>query len=150
MAGTSKSDLAAALKKIAMRHPGVEVDVACKGTPLESAVYKAGKKSFLFVGTRQARLKLDPSAAAEAKQLNKKAPGSCEIGAIGWAAVTLGPDAPPLKTFAKWIGESYRLTAGGKAPLAAAKKAAATGAKEPPAPGARKASRKTSKKQAQE
>jgi hypothetical protein len=109
----------AQLKKIAMRLPGTEEDVACKGTALESAVFKAGKKSFLFVGPKQARLKLGPSVS-EAKKLAAKKRGSCEVGAIGWVVVNLGPDAPPIDVLERWIAESHALMAGAAAPKAKA------------------------------
>jgi hypothetical protein len=114
MAGGKKSGaLGSALKKIAMRHPEVEEAIACKGTALESAVYKTRKKSFLFVSEKQARMKLGASLA-EAKKIGKQKPGSCEVGAMGWAAVSLGRDAPPAGVLEKWIGESYELAAGSK------------------------------------
>jgi hypothetical protein len=108
---TNRTGLQGALKKIALKHADVEEDVACKGTPLESSVFKTRKKSFLFIGVKQARIKLDASAS-EAKQIGQKSPGSCEVGAMGWAAVSLGANAPPLATLEKWIGESYALATG--------------------------------------
>ena len=99
-----------ALKKIALRHAGVEEDVACKGTPIESAAYKVRKKSFLFVGAGKARLKLE-SSLGEAKKLAKANPGACDVGKLGWVAVSLGPDAPPPSVLERWISESYALAA---------------------------------------
>jgi hypothetical protein len=111
-----RGGLQGALKKIALRHPDVEEAIACKGTALESAAYKTKKKSFLFVNARQARLKLDASLG-EAKKIAKQKPGSCEVGAMGWAAVNLGPDAPAVPVLERWIAESYELAAGpAKAP----------------------------------
>jgi hypothetical protein len=111
-----RGGLQGALKKIALKHADVEEDVACKGTPTESAAYKTRKKSFLFVGADVARLKLDVSVG-EAKKLAKKTPGSCEVGAGGWIAVRFGAEALPLATLEKWVGESYQLAAGpAKAP----------------------------------
>src|SRR6187401_550517 len=88
--------LDAALRKIAMRHPDVEESVACEGTALESATFKAGKKTFLFVGKTQARLKLHESLG-ESRKLASKHPGACQVGSLGWVAVSLAPEAsPPL------------------------------------------------------
>jgi hypothetical protein len=103
------------LKKIALGHPEVEEAIACKGTPIESAAYKVCKKSFLFVGAALARLKLDASLG-EAKKLAKAKPGSCDVGKLGWVAVSLGPDAPPPAVLERWIGESYALAAPSRPP----------------------------------
>ena len=111
MATSKSSGIQGALKKIAMRHAGVAEEVACKGTAVESAVFRVGKKSFLFVGADKARLKLD-ALLGEAKKIAKAQPASCEVGKLGWVAVTYGPGAPPSGVLEKWIGESYRLAAG--------------------------------------
>jgi hypothetical protein len=103
--------LDAALRKIAMRHPDVEESVACEGTALESATFKARKKTFLFVGKTQARLKLDESLG-ESRKLASKHPEACKVGSLGWVAVSLAPEAsPPLDVLARWIDESYRAVA---------------------------------------
>jgi hypothetical protein len=117
-ASPKRGKVHAALKKIALGLPETEEGIACKGTAIESAVYKSRKKSFLFIGADLARLKLDASIA-EAKKLAKAKPGSCEVGSQGWVAVPLGPEAPPLDVLQRWVGESYEVVSG---PKAAAKK----------------------------
>jgi hypothetical protein len=111
VATPKRGGLHGTLKSIALRHPDVEEAIACKGTALESVAYKTKKKSFLFVGAKQARLKLDASLG-EAQKIAKQTPGSCEVGAMGWAAVNLGPDAPAVPVLERWIAESYGLAAG--------------------------------------
>lgn len=99
-------DLVKALRKLALGHPDVEEGIACKGTALESSTFKVRKKAFLFLRTKDARLKLNASQK-EAKRLG------ASIGAGGWALVVL-EKAPPVRVLEKWIGESYRLMAGEK------------------------------------
>jgi hypothetical protein len=95
-----------------MRCPGVEEAIACKGTAVESAVFKVRKKTFLFVNTVHARLKLRESLA-EATGLAAKEPGLYDVGALGWIKVTLGAEPePPLELFERWIDESRRLVGG--------------------------------------
>jgi hypothetical protein len=111
MAGSKKSGgLPGALKKIALGHAEVEEAIACEGTPIESAAYQVRKKSFLFVGADKARLKLE-SSLGEAKKIAKAKPGSCDVGKLGWVAVSLGADALPPAVLERWIGESYALAA---------------------------------------
>lgn len=89
------------LGRIALALPEVEQGIACAGTPLESRTYRTGKKAFLFVAKKQARLKLDASAQ-QAKRLG------FAVGANGW--VTLPLDALPAASLVKrWIAESHAL-----------------------------------------
>jgi hypothetical protein len=122
-----------ALREIAMRFPEVQEDVACKGTAVESAAFKAaGSKAFLFVGKTVARLKLERSLP-ESQKLASRHPESCQVGALGWVTVSLMPDASPkLDVLERWIDESYRLLAGKpaeKPAKPAAKRAAKPAAK---------------------
>jgi hypothetical protein len=116
MAKTSTSRGAAeALRKIARKHPDVEEDVACKGTAIESSVYRVGKKSFLFVRPQDARLKLEGSMP-EARKLAAKEPGRFEVGKLGWVCVRAAAGMPlPVDLLGRWIEESYRISAGGAA-----------------------------------
>ena len=110
MAG--RSDTAKRLREAALRRPGVEEGVACAGTKLESRTFKVGGKAFLFLGGEHARLKLGPSQG-EAKKLAAAQPARYQIGAGGWARITLdgeGP-APAAALLARWVEESHRLFA---------------------------------------
>lgn len=92
------------LRSIALALPGVEQGIACAGTALESRTYRMGNKAFLFVSTKDARLKLGESAAA-ARKLGFK------VGANGWVSIPI--DAlPPTPIARRWIRESYELLAG--------------------------------------
>ena len=92
------------LRAIALALPDVEQGVACVGTALESRTYRTGNKAFLFVSKKDARLKLEASAAA-AKKLGLK------VGANGWLTIPL--DAlPPTPIAKRWIRESYEQCAG--------------------------------------
>lgn len=108
-----------ALRKFAMKHDDVEEGIACAGTALECATFKTNKKAFLFLGTANARLKLQDSLA-EAAKLAKAEHDRYKAGANGWVEVKFaGDEAPPLDVMTRWIDESYQLMA---APLSAKKK----------------------------
>lgn len=92
------------LGKLALALPEVVQGIACSGTALESRTYAIGKKSFLFVSKKQARLKLDSSAKEAAKL-------GFAVGANGWVMLPL--DALPANAVVKrWIAESYALNSG--------------------------------------
>jgi hypothetical protein len=106
------------LREIASSHPGVVEDVACRGTALESSAYKVGKKSFLFLGPKDLRLKLAESLPS-ARKLAAKHPDRIRVGALGWVQVRVGSgEALPKEQLANWIAESYRLMAGFRQPEA--------------------------------
>jgi len=96
------------LRKMALALDSVDEGVACAGTALESRTYRVKKKAFLFISTKDARLKLEKSKA-EAKQLG------FEMGAQGWVKLPLD-GLPPAAVLARWIAESHALLAGGAAP----------------------------------
>ena len=104
------SKLAAALRSIASRLPGVEQGIACKGTSLESVTWQVRKKAFLFVGPSAARLKLSGSLA-EARRLAAKQAG-IEVGAGGWVKLALDEKGPPAAVLERWVGESHAQYAG--------------------------------------
>ena len=113
-----------ALRKRAMRHPGVEEGIACEGTALERHTIKVRKKAFAFLGKSDVMLKLDKSLV-EAARLAKKEPARYKIGAGGWVKISLTPEPmPPLELLAAWIDESHELFASGPAPVRSAKKRA--------------------------
>lgn len=110
------------LAAIALALPGVEEGVACAGTKLESRVYTAGKKSFLFVSSKEVRLKLAASAQ-KAKALG------FTVGANGWVKLPL--DALPAATvLRRWIGESYALASAGSRQVVARSKPRASAKKK--------------------
>jgi YjbR len=95
-----------ALRKAALAHDGVEEGVACAGTALECATFKARKKAFLFVNENNARLRLTKSRA-EAARLAKSEPKRFVVGPQGWAKIFLN-EPPALELMLRWLDESYR------------------------------------------
>jgi hypothetical protein len=102
----------AALRKAALRLPGVEEGVACEGTAAESRTFKIGKRAFLFVRPAALMLKVDESAETVRRLANEDS--RYRIGAGGWVTVTLGSLPPPLRLIARWMNESYRGMAASK------------------------------------
>jgi predicted DNA-binding protein (MmcQ/YjbR family) len=105
--GTTNSKLAQALRTIALRYPEAEEAIACEGTALESSVFRARKKSFLFVGAADVKVKLRESQA-EATRLASKDPSRYRVGGHGWISVSLSAGDPPLELLERWVDESYR------------------------------------------
>lgn len=127
---TALTPFGRALRKWALRHPGVEEGIACEGTVIEKRTIKANNKAFLFLGTGDAMLKLRESAP-EAKKLAAKRPSQFRAGATGWVTTKFGADhAPPLATMKKWIDESYRVATTRPGP-AGRKKRTSGGASRP-------------------
>ncbi len=89
------------LDRIARALPGVETGIACAGTSIESRTYKVGGKAFLFVSSKDVRLKLGASAADAKKR-------GFEVGASLWVKL-LRASLPPDRVLAKWIAESHAL-----------------------------------------
>jgi hypothetical protein len=98
-----------ALRTAALRYPEAEEGIACKGTAIECSAFKARKKTFLFLGAADVRLKLRESIA-EATKLASKEPSRYEVGSLGWVKVKLSAgEPPPLDLLEKWLDESYRV-----------------------------------------
>jgi hypothetical protein len=118
--GTRSVPVMPDLAAIALALPDVETGLACAGTSLESRTFATAGKVFLFVGTKEARLKLAASAG-EARNLG------FPPGATGWVKLPL--DAlPGAAVLRRWIGESRETaagTAGSKGSGRAAAKASA-------------------------
>lgn len=89
------------LHAMALDLPTVEQGIACAGTALESRSYLTGKKAFLFVSKREARLKLGASIT-EARKLGFK------VGNGGWVTLPLG-GLPAASVVRRWIKESHAL-----------------------------------------
>src|SRR5256885_583667 len=122
----STAKMKGALKKIAYSHDGVDEEVSCAGTPIESTKYTVNKKAFLFVGGSEplvVRLKLAASIA-DAQRRAIKAPDAIGVGAGGWTKLTFVDGVVDDKTLARWIAESYALFASGAKKAAPTKKKA--------------------------
>ncbi|MBI3819004.1 MAG: MmcQ/YjbR family DNA-binding protein [Planctomycetes bacterium] len=110
MVKTNKSSgaLAETLRKFALKFPDAVEEIACAGTAVESPVFRVKGKSFLFIGKRDLRLKLQDSLASAAR-LAAKEPARYEASAMGWIKVNTDLDSPPpLDLLKAWIEESYR------------------------------------------
>ena len=106
-----EADPAQALRRAALQYPEAHEGIACAGTALERRTVTVRGKAFLFVGTADARLKLNDSLV-EATRLAATEPGRYQVGAHGWVAVTFGDvESLPVALLVRWIGESYRLLA---------------------------------------
>jgi hypothetical protein len=117
--------LLAALRKAALGHPGATEGVACEGTAIEKRTVKAGGKAFLFLGPRDAMLKLGASLP-EAVRLTAEQPTRYKAGAGGWVKIQLGPEDPPrVELLVKWVAESYELLGASRAGKSVAKAASA-------------------------
>ena len=97
-----------ALRRIALRLPEAQEGVVC-----EKAAFKAGNKSFFFLGREDTgyntMVKLRDSLA-EAAKLAAKNPSRYGVGAHGWVSATFDHcEPPPAGLFERWIEESYRL-----------------------------------------
>lgn len=95
------------LRKQALGYPGVKEEIACKGTKVESAVFRAKKKSFLFLGNGVIRLRLHESLG-EAEKLAKKDPARYSTGVGGWVKVVYKESLPiEVAVLKKWVAESF-------------------------------------------
>ncbi len=99
------------LRAAALEYPGTEEGIACEGTALEKRTIKVRNKAFLFLGPKDAMLKLRESLPT-ATDIAAKELERCKVGAHGWVTVTFG-DSQLLSTdvLLAWIDESYRLFA---------------------------------------
>ena len=107
---SSSKNSSALLRQLATALPEVTEGITC-----DKAAYKAGGKSFLFVGQGQdaacVMLKLKASLP-EAKKLAAAHPATYKIGDTNWVTITLAHDRPlPMDVLSRWIHESYRLLA---------------------------------------
>jgi hypothetical protein len=100
-----------ALRKLALGYPEAEEGIACKGTKLECIAFQARKKTFLFLGDAELKVKLGASLP-EASRLAAKEPARFQAGPMGWVTVKFSAERPPpLDVLTRWIDESYRLVA---------------------------------------
>ncbi len=92
----------------ASQYPGVDEGTACT-----QSSFKAGKKSFLFVGMQggryKAMFKLQESIP-EASELAMKEPNDYQVGKFGWVTARFSADNPmPKALWERWLDESYNL-----------------------------------------
>ncbi len=87
-----------------------------KGTSCNQSSFKAGKKSFLYIGPGpkgkgfKAMFKLKESMP-EAKRLVSESPERFEVGTTGWVTARFTAEDPlPKKLWGKWLEESYQLS----------------------------------------
>ena len=97
------------LAKAAKALDDVGEGVACAGTVLESKTYTVGGKAFLFLGPKNARLKLADSAQ-EARALASLSNSSVRIGTGGWTTIGFADgSAPADAVLRRWVVESHGL-----------------------------------------
>ena len=107
----SETEPARTLRAVGLRLPDTQAGIACAGTALERRTITVGDKAFLFVGDRDARLKLGDSIG-EATELAAREPGLCEVGGHGWVKLTFGDGRSlPVDVLTRWVEESYQLLA---------------------------------------
>ncbi len=92
----------------ASQYPGVDEGTACT-----QSSFKAGKKSFLFVGMQggryKAMFKLQESIP-EASELAMKEPNDYQVGKFGWVTARFSADNPmPKALWERGLDERYNL-----------------------------------------
>lgn len=128
------TDVIEKLHQHAMRLAHVVESVACKGTVIEKRTVTVNKRAFVFLGTRDAMLKLGKSLP-EAWKLAEREPERFRPSASGWTKITFTPgSAMPVDVLKRWIDESYGIMSAGqpamaKKSLAKAAKKKATGSR---------------------
>ncbi len=98
----------------ASAYPEVDEGAACT-----QSSFKAGKKSFFFVGEQggrfKAMFKLDASMP-EARRLAQECPEDfqTQAGSTGWVTARFSAEKPlPKKLWQRWLDESYALSTQG-------------------------------------
>jgi hypothetical protein len=106
------SKIAKVLAEAASRVPGITTSIACAGTALESKTFVVSNKTLLFLGSKEARLKLNASID-EAKKMSMKFGDIIRVGSGGWVAIRLR-DGPELSAtcLRRWVKESHGLFKG--------------------------------------
>lgn len=98
------------LRTLALTYPETSESTSCN-----KAAFKAGKKSFLFVGEKEdswnMMVKLADSLD-EAQLLSGKKPGNFSVGLHGWVTLQFPTGkGPAKKLLERWVDESFRLLA---------------------------------------
>lgn len=109
------------LSKAAKALPDVGEGVACAGTSIESKTFTVNGKAFLFVGSKNLRLKL-ANSASEADRFAKHPSSAVQMGAGGWTTIRLADGTVPEDAvLRRWVAESHALFHRPPARLAAVK-----------------------------
>jgi hypothetical protein len=98
-----------------IRQAAVELPAVDTGTACNQSAFKAGKKTFLFIGPGakgigyKAMFKLDASLD-QARALAASEPDRFEAGSSGWVTTRFGDENPlPEELWRPWLEESYAL-----------------------------------------
>lgn len=99
-----------AMRERAASYPGVDQGTACT-----QSSFKAGKKSFFFVGMQggrhKAMFKLEGSLP-QAEALAAAHPDDYQVGNTAWVTARFSAEAPmPAARWKAWLDESYALSA---------------------------------------
>jgi hypothetical protein len=95
------------LRDSGTRLPETTEGVACAGTAAEKRTLKVRNKAFLFIGQRDAMLKLTGSLA-EAEEFASREPDLIKVGAHGWTTIRLNePKKLSVDLLTRWVKESY-------------------------------------------
>ncbi len=106
-----KKDPTEPMRLKASRYPGVDEGTACT-----QSSFKAGKKSFFFVGMQGGRYKCMfklQESMPEARELAKKDPDlyQAQEGSSGWVTARFTSEKPmPKRLWHTWLDESYALS----------------------------------------
>lgn len=106
----AKKDVPGQLRTLALTYPDTT-----EGSSCSNAAFKAGKKSFLFVGEKEESwtmmVKLSDSLK-EAERLASEKPDNFSVGLHGWTTLRFpNGKGPAKKLLERWVDESFRLLA---------------------------------------
>lgn len=103
----------AQIRELALNYPGTSEGASCN-----KAAFKAGTKSFVFLGETDDGWNLMVKLAdslGEAEVMAEQKPDNFSVGKHGWTTLRFDNGKGPTKKLLKtWIDESYRLLAPGK------------------------------------
>lgn len=99
-----------------IREKAASFPEVAEGTSCNQNSFKAGKKSFLFIGPGAkgvgftAMFKLEHSMS-QAHKLASKEPDRFEVGSTGWVTARFTAEKPlPKSIWEKWLQESYDIS----------------------------------------
>ena len=106
----AKKNSPAQIRELALGYPATS-----EGTSCNKAAFKAGTKSFVFLGETDdgwnLMVKLS-DALSEAELLAEQEPDNYSVGKHGWTTLRFDDGKGPAKKLLKaWIDESFRLLA---------------------------------------
>ncbi|NND02838.1 MAG: hypothetical protein HKN91_08625 [Acidimicrobiia bacterium] len=101
-----------------IREAAADFPEVAKGTSCNQSSFKAGTKSFLFIGPGRkghgfkAMFKLRESME-QASAMADEQPERFEVGSTGWVTARFTAEEPlPKKVWEKWLQESYDVSCG--------------------------------------